>query len=524
MAANEDATHQSVLKSAEQIGFRIPENQVADYAALLKKTQETLELVSSMDDYQPRPDFMSAPRNNVHFPEPTDNPLNAWAWRVSCKHSHPKQRTLEGKTICFKDNIAMAGVPCLLGTETFTGWTPVTDATVITRVLENGGNISGKAVCENLSRGAVSVTAATGPVHNPYAHGYSAGGSSSGTAALVASNAVDMGVGCDQGGSVRIPAALCGLWGMKATLGLVPYSGIASNDASFDFVGPMTRTCLDCATLLEILAGVDGLDDRQIAGTPFPGHVPQYAAHLAKTKEHGVEGMRIGVVKEGLNANIIDPRMQAKFEAAIELFRKLGAQVSEVSVPIQNDARAIYSVCSKMGNHQDMLGHATGRRQLMLTDLYEKKGLPYTQESLSKFSAFALEGLLSGEYGWQNYPLAYPKAVNLGRKIKDAYDAALADFDLLAMPTVLTPADPLPAVDASPLEHMQKGVGKLENTGPFNISGHPALAFPIGLVQAAADPAIRVPASMQLVGKYWEEPKMLQAGYAWEQAVDWKTF
>ncbi|KAI6910556.1 oligopeptide transporter protein [Hortaea werneckii] len=404
--------------------------------------------------------------------------------------------------------------------------TPLTDATVLTRVLEHGGTIVGKAVCENFSRGAVSANAATGPVHNPYAQGYSAGGSSSGTAALVASGAVDLGIGCDQGGSIRIPAALCGLWGggVKATVGLVPYTGIASNDASVGFVGPMTRSGVDCALLLEVLAGADGLDDRQMAGTPFPDAVPEYAAHLVSTKREGVKGMRIGVVKEGMHPGIIDAGVKAKIDAAVVRFKELGAVVEEVSVPMQDQARAVYSVWSKMGNHQGMIGRATGRRQVMLTDLYERKDLPYSQEALSKFSAFAMEGMLSGELGWQDYPLAYPKAINLGRKLKDAYDEVLAEFDLLVMPTVLTPADPLPAVDATPREHMAKGTGKLENTGPFNMTGHPALAFPIGLVESPADAQIKVPASMQVVGRFWSEAKILQAACAWEQATDWKTF
>jgi amidase len=113
----------------------------------------------------------------------------------------------------------MAGVPCLYGTDSFSDWTPKIDATVVTRILEAGGIIAGKAVCENLSRGALSITAATGPVHNAYAKGYSAGGSSSGTGALVGSGSVDMGLGCDQGGSVRIPAAVNGCYGLKPTVG-----------------------------------------------------------------------------------------------------------------------------------------------------------------------------------------------------------------------------------------------------------------------------------------------------------------
>lgn len=278
----------------------------------------------------------------------------------------------------------MAKVPCLLGTDSFTGWIPQTDATVVTRILDHGGIIVGKAVCENISRGAVSCTAATGPVDNPWATGYSAGGSSSGTGALVGSGAVDMGIGCDQGGSVRIPAALCGLYGFKATTGLVPYTGIASNDASVDYVGPMTRSCMDCADLLQAIAGVDGLDDRQIAGTPFPSCVPQYGSMLRATEDQGVKGLRIGVLKEGLSSPILDPGVERKFRAAVQVFEKLGATVTEVSVPMHGIARTLYTVMSKMGNHMGMLGRATGRRQVMLTDLLEKKNVPYSQEAISK--------------------------------------------------------------------------------------------------------------------------------------------
>lgn len=235
-----------------------------------------------------------------------------------------------------------------------------------------------------MSRGAVSVTAATGPVHNPYAHGYSAGGSSSGTAALVASGATNMGIGCDQGGSIRIPASLCGLYGFKPTVGLVPYTGIASNDACLDFVGPMTTTCLDNAILLEAIAGVDGLDDRQSAGAPFPGQVPHYAQILEETREDGIKGLKIGLLKEGLDLPGINPQVEKKFQDAMNVFRRLGATVEDVHVPIHLQARTIIVVLSKMGNHMGMLGKATGRRQMMLTDLFEKKNLPYTPEALDK--------------------------------------------------------------------------------------------------------------------------------------------
>lgn len=464
----------------------------------------------------------------MRFPGPSadDNPLNAWAWRCECTHAAPSSDLLRGRTVCLKDNIALAGVPCLLGTESFTGWTPAWDATVAARALAAGATVAGKAVCENLSRGAVSSSAATGPVHNPWARGYSAGGSSSGTAALVAAGAADLGLGCDQGGSIRIPAAMCGLWGLKATFGLVPYTGIASNDASVDYVGPMTTSARDCALLLQAVAGADGLDDRQGFGCPLPERVPRYTEELGRAGRDGARGLRIGVLREGLpDAPALDDALRAKFEAAAAVFAaQLGATVGEVSVPRHATARAVYSVLSKMGNHMGMLGRATGRRQAMLTDLLERKGLPYTQDALAKMSVFSKEGLFAGELGWSRYPLAYPKAVNLGRRLRDDYDEALREFDLLIMPTTLRPSGPLPPPGAGPVTQMDANKGMTENTAPFNASGHPALAMPIGLIPSKADPSIMVPASMQIVGRFWDESTILKAAHAWEQTVDWKTF
>ncbi|KAK8049856.1 hypothetical protein PG994_011586 [Apiospora phragmitis] len=491
-------TKEDLGRIATAVGYEIPEQDVDDFTTLLERARQTFEAVSAMDDYQPAPDFNLTPRLNVYFPQEAENPLGAWAWRCECAHASPSSTTLEGKTVCLRDNIALAQVPCLLGTESFTGWTPQMDATVATRVLEAGARIAGKAVCENLSRGAVS----------------------SGTAALVASGAVDLGIGCDQGGSVRIPAAMCGLYGFKPTFGLVPYTGIASNDASVDFVGPLTRTCLECATLLGVLAGADGLDDRQGAGCPFPGQVPRYADELEASRADGAKGLRIGILKEGLEGAAMNAAVKAKFLAAAKVFKeKLGAAVvEEVSVPMHASSRAIYSVLSKMGNHMGMLGRATGRRQVMLTDLAARKGLPYTPDALGKMSAFSREGLLAGELGWSDYPLVYGKAVNLARRLRDDYDAALRRYDLLVLPTTLRATFPLPVA------HMDAGRGMTENTASFNGTGHPALAVPIGFVPSEADPSTMVPCSLQIVGKFWDEMTVLKAAYAWEQTVDWKSF
>ena len=168
-----------------------------------------------------------------------------------------------GRTVALKDTVLLAGVPLMNGASVMEGYVPEVDATIVTRMLDAGATITGKAVCEYFCLSGSSFTSATGPVHNPVKYGYSAGGSSSGSAALVGSGAVDMSIGGDQAGSIRIPAAFSGIVGMKPTHGLVPYSGIMSMEVSIDHIGPMTANVADNALLLEVLAGPDGYDNRQ---------------------------------------------------------------------------------------------------------------------------------------------------------------------------------------------------------------------------------------------------------------------
>ena len=170
---------------------------------------------------------------------------------------------LKGKTVVLKDNIMLAGVPMMNGAATLEGYVPDIDATVVQRVLDAGGTIVGKAHCEYFCLSGGSHTNATGPVHNPHKMGYSAGGSSSGSAVLVALGEVDMALGGDQGGSIRMPSSFCGIYGMKPTHGLVPYTGIMPIEIYVDHTGPMTANVTDNALLLEVLAGPDGYDPRQ---------------------------------------------------------------------------------------------------------------------------------------------------------------------------------------------------------------------------------------------------------------------
>ena len=177
------------------------------------------------------------PRGAGYRPDPEDNPLNAWYWR--CEIKGASGGLLAGKTVAIKDNVCVAGLPLMNGTSVLEGYVPNIDATIVTRILDAGGTIMGKAVCESLCFSGGSHTSDTGPVLNPHNHARTAGGSSSGSAALVAAGEVDMSIGGDQGGSIRIPASWCGIYGLKPTHGLVPYTGVFPIELTLDHTGPL---------------------------------------------------------------------------------------------------------------------------------------------------------------------------------------------------------------------------------------------------------------------------------------------
>ena len=201
------------------------------------------------------------PRDGGWRPSADENQLGAWYVKTSIKGKAAGK--LAGRRVALKDNICLAGVPMMVGAAFLEGSVPDIDATIVTRILDEGGEIAGKAVCEYYCVSGGSHTSSTGPVQNPRKHGFTTGGSSSGSAALVAAGEVPMAIGGDQAGSIRIPASYCGIVGMKPTFGLVPYTGIGPLEITIDTAGPMTANVADNALLLEVIAGPDGLDARQ---------------------------------------------------------------------------------------------------------------------------------------------------------------------------------------------------------------------------------------------------------------------
>ncbi|KAL2829400.1 amidase signature domain-containing protein [Aspergillus cavernicola] len=521
-------TTETLDRVAESLGITIAENEKEDYLRLLAVYHESVETLMGLPDYVPQVDEDRFPRENIHFPDPSENQLNAWAWKCDIQDQKPPAEPglLSGRTIALKDNIAIKRVPMLMGTNMVTGYTPDTDATVVTRVLEAGAIVKGKAVCENLCHSATSSSAATGSVHNPYARGYSSGGSSSGCGALVANGDVDMAIGADQGGSVRVPAGWCGLYGLKPTFGLMPYTGCGSNEPTNDHLGPMTRTVLDNALLLQATAGTDNIDDRSFAA-PHPSQIPKYHSLLTTLPTpKDLTGTRIGILTEGMNMPGIDPRIKTCLTHAITRFTDLGASVTEISIPFHTKGAAIWTPISKSGNFHSRMNRAFGRRGHALTEL-NTLFHPLTQEKWDNAYVSTKNIYLNGAYAETAFPGILSKATNLSRRLRDEYDAALAECDVLVLPNLPYLANShVNAATATPLEMIAKQVGLTANTAPFNQSGHPVLAMPVGMLEIEEGPlkgeGVKLPVSMQVVGRWWGEMDVYRVAYAWSLVNDWR--
>lgn len=487
------------------LGITLNASQIEDYQAALQGNFDAFDQLDALPDFLPEVRY---PRHGVRVPGADENRYGAWQCKsvIQGKANGP----LAGKRVAIKDNISVAGLPMLNGSFTLDGYLPEVDATVVTRLLDAGATIAGKAVCEALCFSGGSHTAASGPVHNPHRHGYSAGGSSSGCAALVAAGEVDLAVGSDQGGSVRIPSSFCGVYGMKPTHGLVPYTGAMPIETTLDHLGPITAGVRDNALMLEVLAGADGLDPRQSNATQAGGYV--------EALSRGVAGMRIGILKEGFGlANSEAIVEQAVLEAS-RVFQALGATVEEVSLPMHALGPVIWLGIAAEGATQQMMkgnSHGFNWRGLYMTGMMEHHArwrgqadsLPDTVKTT----------MILGEYlSLQYQGRYYGKAQNLARQLRQAYDGLFEHYDLLLMPTLPIRATPLPRPDAELPDYLDRAFEMLGNTCGFDVSGHPAMSIPC---------AIRddLPIGLQLVGKHYREADIYCAAHAFEQTTDWRS-
>jgi amidase len=489
---------------AAELGFHFSAADLEAHREALLASFGAYNLVDRLPDDVPP---VRWPRLPGRRPSPEENRYGAWY--VKSEITGAAAGKLAGKKVALKDNICLAGVPMMNGASTLEGYVPEIDATVATRILDAGGTIAGKTVCEYFCFSGGSHTSASGPVHNPHRIGYSAGGSSSGSAAVVAAGEVPMALGGDQGGSIRIPAAFCGIYGLKPTHGLVPYTGIMPIELTLDHTGPMTATVEDNALLLEVLAGPDGLDPRQYGAAAKP-----YREALGR----GAAGLRIAVVEEGFGHAQSASQVDAVVREAAERYRGLGAAVEAVSIPMHRTGGAIWlPVAAEGALIQMMQGNGFG---FNWQGLYVTSMLDFHsgwKSRADELSDTLKNTMLLGHYMATRYRgHYYAKAQNLVRRLRRAYDEVLARYDLLLMPTLPIVATPLPEANAPIGEILQRGFEMLANTAQFDCTHHPAMSLPCGLVDG-------LPVGMMLVAKEFDEETIYRAAAAFERGVDWKS-
>jgi amidase len=488
---------------AVELGLAWPVAELAAHHQSLLGAFEAYSRLDRMPDELPP---VSYPRLLGRRPTAEENRYGAWY--VKTEISGAAAGKLRGKTVALKDNICLAGVPMMNGASTMEGYVPDVDATVATRVLDAGGTIAGKTVCEYFCFSGGSHTSATGPVHNPHRMGYSAGGSSSGSAAVVAAGEVPMALGGDQGDSIRIPAAFCGIYGMKPTHGLVPYTGIMPIELTLDHTGPMTGTVEDNALLLEVLAGPDGLDPRQYGAAAKP-----YREALGK----GAGGLKIAIVEEGFGHSQSMPQVDAVVREAAGRFGGLGATVDTVSIPMHREGSAIWlAIAAEGATMQMMLGNGFGFnwQGLYVTSLLDFHSA--WRARADELSDTLKNTMLLGHFMVTRYRgHYYAKAQNLVRRLRRAYDEVLSRYDLLLMPTLPMVATPLPEANAPVTDILQRGFEMLANTAQFDCTHHPAMSLPCGMMDG-------LPVGMMLVAKAFDEETIYRAAASFENGVDWK--
>jgi amidase len=489
---------------AGSFGLVLSDEDLSSFRNLIVPTLAALSAVERL--VEPAPLAPRYPRLGGYRPGPEENPHNAWAWRAEIKGA--PDGPLAGRTVAVKDNVCVAGLPMANGSAALEGYVPEIDATIVTRTLDAGATILGKAACEDMCFDGGSHSPVSGPIENPRYPGRTTGGSSSGSGALVASGAVDLAIGGDQAGSIRIPAAWCGIVGHKPTYGLVPYTGAIPIELTLDHAGPMGRTVRDVALFLEVLAGRDGLDPRQ------PTEVP--TEPYSRLLDGKLDGVRIGVVTEGFDWDgFAHTEVDDAVRDATQRLAKGGAEVTGVSIPLHRQGSNIWMAIGLSGATELMVkGHGMGTnwKGYYVNSAFEAlgKGL---RTRINDISDTVKMTMLIGEYVNRQYGHRhYGKGQNLAFALREAYDAALADVDVLVMPTVPILPSLIVPPEASREERVVRGLEMLTNTAPFDVTGHPAVSVP-------CQPDGELPVGLMIIGRHFADATVLRVADAFEQLV-----
>jgi len=407
---------------------------------------------------------------------------------------------LAGVTVALKDNMCTRGVPTTCSSEILDGWRPPYDATVVQRLAAAGAVIVGKTNLDEFAMGSSTENSAFGPTRNPHDTSRVPGGSSGGSAASVAAGFTSIALGSDTGGSIRQPAALCGVVGMKPTYGAVSRYGLMAFASSLDQIGPFAADVGDAAVLLEVISGHDPLDS-----TSLPDAPPAVAATLGD----GVEGMRVGIVDELVSAEGIAADVLRRVEEAGEALAAAGATVESASVPAAVYGLSAYYLIAP-AEASSNLARYDGVRYGLRVDAEDTAAMN-TATRTAGFGDEVKRRIMLGTYALSAgyYDAYYGKAQKVRTLIIEDFAAAYERFDVLLSPTAPGTAFELGAKTADPLTMYLNDVCTI----PSNLAGQPALSVPFG----PGDDGL--PVGVQVLGPARSEPALFRAAAVIEEAA-----
>ena len=412
---------------------------------------------------------------------------------------------LLGVPIAVKDNICTRGLPTTASSRILAGYVPPYDATVVERLTAAGAVVVGKTNCDEFAMGSTTEHSVTGPTRNPWDPACVPGGSSGGSAAAVAARLAPVALGSDTGGSIRQPAAFCGIVGLKPTYGRVSRYGLLAFASSLDQVGPFGLTVADAAALLQAIAGPDPRDATSAASA-----VPAFDAAAAEPVRRPTIGVPWAILEHGVDADVA-----AAFEAAIEALRGMGATVVDVPLPHAEYAVPTYYIVAP-AEASSNLARYDGVRYAYRAPLDEKGATldgMYDRTRRDGFGDEVKRRIMLGTYALSAgyYDAYYLKAQQVRTLIRDDYDAAFEKVDAVAMPTTPTTAFRLGERADDPL---QLYVGDVF-TASANLTGLPAVSVPCGRDDTG------LPVGLQLIGRAFAEETLLGIGAAYEEQAPW---
>ena len=407
---------------------------------------------------------------------------------------------LAGVPVALKDNLCTRGVPTTCSSRILDGWKPPYDATVVRRLADAGAVVVGKTNLDEFAMGSSTENSAFGPTRNPHDLTRVPGGSSGGSAAAVAAGFAALALGSDTGGSIRQPAALCGVVGVKPTYGLVSRYGLIAFASSLDQIGPFALDVRDAALLLDTISGADPYDSTCLGDAP-----PAASARL----DAGVDGLRVGVVRELAAAEGLDPVVVARLGEAADALAGAGAKVEEVSVPAAVYGLSAYYLIAPAEASSNLSrydGVRYGYRGAG-SDITEM----YVETRSAGFGAEVKRRIMLGTYALSAgyYDAYYGQAQRVRTLILRDFEAAYRDFDVLLAPTAPGTAFELGAKTADPLTMYLNDVCTI----PSNLAGHPAMSVPFG----TGDDGL--PIGVQILAPALGETTMFQVAAALEAAA-----